>query len=84
MTPNYLFEMKMIEKKGKWGNQKAKNGIGYTSLRETHQFYDIGREKRLDTFWARHPSWGLYFFTYKIIYKFSFNIRLYSISCMRI
>ena len=59
MTDNYKYEQKMIRRKGKWGNQKAKNGYGYTSLRETKQYYEIGREKRLDTFWARHPSWGM-------------------------
>jgi hypothetical protein len=60
-TSNYKYEMKMIKRKGKWGNQKAKNGFGYTSMRDTKQFYELSREKRLDTFWARHPSWDVRF-----------------------
>ena len=55
-TKKHLKENERIRRKGFYGNQRARNEDGYTSLRDTKQFYEIGHHLRLSTLWAQNPG----------------------------
>ena len=55
-------ENERIKTKGFYGNQRARNEDGYTSLRDTKQFYEIGHQLRLSTEWAQNPGHDPRFF----------------------
>ena len=56
MTPQHKWEMGQVKKKGPYGHERAKQGFGYTSLRDAHKYSVIGIKRRLDPYFARHPK----------------------------
>jgi len=61
-TKKHLKENERIRRKGFYGNQRARNEDGYTSLRDTKQFHEIGHHLRLSTEWAQNPGHDPRFF----------------------
>ena len=61
-TKKHLKENDRIRRKGFYGNQRARNEDGYTSLRDTKQFHEIGHHLRLSTEWAQNPGHDPRFF----------------------
>jgi len=61
-TEKHLKELDRIRRKGFYGNQRARNEDGYTSLRDTKQFHEIGHHLRLSTEWAQNPGHDPRFF----------------------
>ena len=46
----------MIAQKGFFAHERAKNAVGYASLRDTKEFDTIGRVVRLDNWVAKLPK----------------------------
>jgi len=55
-TPRHQKESEMIAQKGFFAHERAKNAVGYASLRDTKEFDTIGRVVRLDNWVAKLPK----------------------------